>query len=180
MALSLPPASGVDSEPPGLLQPPDEHNRRLVAQVHPPDWVNPTPKARYHLVVIGAGTGGLVSAAAAAGLGGRVALVERHLMGGDCLNVGCVPSKGVIRAARAWLDAAAARDQFGGPTASGDGSFAAAMERMRRIRADIAPVDGAPRFRDLGVDVFLGHGRFNAQDAHDASELHQGLGLRQV
>ena len=66
-----------------LLQPADEHNRRLVAQVHPPDWVNPAPKSRYHLVVIGGGTAGLVSAAAAAGLGATVALVERHLMGGD-------------------------------------------------------------------------------------------------
>ena len=153
------------TEPPVLVPPPDEHNRRLVSQVHPPDWRNPAPKARYHLVVIGAGTAGLVSAAAAAGLGATVALVERHLMGGDCLNVGCVPSKGVIRAARAWHDAGAARAEFGGPETSGRGSFAAAMERMRRIRADISPIDGAPRYRDLGVDVFLGNGRFISQDA---------------
>lgn len=72
------------------IPPDDVHNRSLLANVHPADWVNPRPKARYHLVVIGAGTAGLVSAAGAAGLGARVALVERHLMGGDCLNVGCV------------------------------------------------------------------------------------------
>src|SRR5688572_27141507 len=165
MALSIRPDSRATTEPPVLVPPPDEHNRRLVAQVHPPDWQNPAPKGRYYLVVIGGGTGGLVSAAAAAGLGATVALVERHLMGGDCLNVGCVPSKGVIRAARAWHDAAAAREEFGGPGVSGEGSFAAAMERMRRIRADISPIDGAPRYRDLGVDVFLGNGRFIAPDA---------------
>jgi pyruvate/2-oxoglutarate dehydrogenase complex dihydrolipoamide dehydrogenase (E3) component len=145
-----------------LVQPDDEHNRRLVAQVRPPDWRNPSPKPRYHLVVVGAGTGGLVSAAAAAGLGATVALVERHLMGGDCLNVGCVPSKGLLRAARAWHEASAAREAFGGPSAEGAGSFAAAMERMRRIRADISPIDGAPRYRDLGIDVFLGEGRFTS------------------
>ena len=147
------------------VQPADEHNRRLVAQVHPPDWVNPAPRSRYHLVVIGGGTAGLVSAAAAAGLGATVALVERHLLGGDCLNVGCVPSKGLIRSARAWREAASAREAFGGPGTTGDGSFATVMERMRRIRADIAPVDGAPRYRGLGVDVFLGSGRFVAADA---------------
>ncbi|HET8623617.1 MAG TPA: mercuric reductase [Gemmatimonadales bacterium] len=160
MVSSLRPDNAVAEQTPALLSPADEHNRRLLAQVRPPDWQNPAPKPRYHLVVIGGGTGGLVSAAAAAGLGATVALVERHLMGGDCLIVGCVPSKGIIRAARAWHEAAGARASFGGPGVVGNGDFAAAMERMRRIRADIGPVDGAPRFRALGVDVFLGEGRF--------------------
>ena len=87
-----------------VVEPWDEHNRVLVRNVHPGDWVNPEPAPRYNLVVIGAGTAGLVTAAGAAGLGAKVALVERHLMGGDCLNVGCVPSKALIRAARAWAD----------------------------------------------------------------------------
>src|SRR5213080_1435127 len=82
------------------LVPADEHNRTLLHNVHPPDWRNPEPAPRYNLVVIGAGTAGLVTAAGAAGLGARVALVERHLLGGDCLNVGCVPSKAMIAAAR--------------------------------------------------------------------------------
>ncbi len=90
------------------MQPADEHNRRLLEQVHPEHWRNPAPTGRYHLVVIGGGTAGLVSAAGAAGLGARVALIERQLLGGDCLNVGCVPSKGVIRAARAWHEVARA------------------------------------------------------------------------
>ena len=146
------------------LEPMDEHNRKLLENVHPPSWVNPEPAPRYHLVVIGAGTAGLVSAAGAAGLGARVAIVERNLMGGDCLNVGCVPSKGVIRASRAWQDARQAHARFGGPATDGSEDFGAAMERMRRLRAGISPVDGAPRFKGLGVDVFLGQGRFVSPD----------------
>jgi pyruvate/2-oxoglutarate dehydrogenase complex dihydrolipoamide dehydrogenase (E3) component len=146
------------------LLPDDPYNRSLLAQVHPPDWVNPTPAARYHLVVIGAGTAGLVSAAIAAGLGARVALVERHFMGGDCLNVGCVPSKAVLSAARAWHAARHASHAFGGPSVHEDGDFAAVMERLRRLRAHIAPVDGAPRYRELGVDVFFGAGRFTGPE----------------
>ena len=140
------------------------HDERLLAAVHPREWVNPPPKSRYHLVVVGAGTAGLVSAAAAAGMGARVALVERHLMGGDCLNVGCVPSKAILAAARHWAAARATAARYHGPPVSGGGDFAAVMERMRRLRADISPVDGAERFRDLGVDVFLGEGRFTGPD----------------
>ncbi len=144
----------------GIVIPWDEHNQQLVAHVHPLDWKNPKPAKRYNLVVIGAGTAGLVSAAGAAGLGARVALVERHLMGGDCLNVGCVPSKALIGAARA---AAAVRDAAGFGVQVPDGArvdFAQAMARMRRLRASIAANDSAGRFSDLGVDVFLGDARF--------------------
>src|SRR5687768_18555526 len=86
------------------VHPQDAYNRVLVENVHPAGWKNPDPHGRYNLVVIGAGTAGLVSAAGAAGLGAKVALVERHLMGGDCLNVGCVPSKALLRSARAVAD----------------------------------------------------------------------------
>jgi len=145
--------------------PPGSPDRELVDNVHPPDWTNPTPAGRYHLVVLGAGTAGLVTAAGAAGLGAKVALVERSLMGGDCLNVGCVPSKGVIRAARGWHDARTAAERFGAPAAAGDGDFAAALERMRRVRAGISAHDSARRFTGLGVDVFLGDARFLGPDA---------------
>ncbi len=142
------------------LLPKDEHNQQLEANVHPPDWSNPTPSGRYNLVVIGAGTAGLVTAAGAAGLGAKVALIERSLMGGDCLNVGCVPSKGVISAARVAATVNNARE-FGVEVPDGvNVSFAAAMERMRRLRARISPNDSATRFRDLGVDVYFGQGRF--------------------
>lgn len=150
------------------VSPLDDANRALLDCVHPKAWVNPTPKARYNLVVIGAGAGGLVTSAGAAGLGAKVALVESHLLGGDCLNVGCVPSKALIRCAKA---AAAVRDsaEFGvrvDGTVSVD--FPAVMQRMRRLRASIAPVDSAQRFAsDLGVDVFLGRARFIGPDTVD-------------
>ncbi len=152
---------------PARIEPLDEHNRRLLDNVHPAGWVNPEPAKRYHLVVIGGGTAGLVSAAGAAGLGAKVALIERHLMGGDCLNVGCVPSKAVIRAARAWHDARQAAERFAGPAVDPQsrGDFGAVMERMRRLRAGISVHDSAERFRGLGVDVFLGDGRFTGPDA---------------
>src|ERR687898_2903631 len=86
------------------VAPVDDADIELVNRVHPPTWVNPLPASKYDLVVLGAGTAGLVSAMGAAGLGARVALVERHLLGGDCLNTGCVPSKAVIRSARAIVD----------------------------------------------------------------------------
>jgi len=156
-------AHNEETEP--LVLPADEHNQRLVDHVHPADWTNPEPAGRYHLVVVGGGTAGLVSAAGAAGLGARVALVERALLGGDCLNYGCVPSKGVIRAARAWHEARTAAARFGGPAVVEEGSFPAVMERMRRLRADISHHDSARRFTDLGVDVFLGNARFVASDA---------------
>jgi pyruvate/2-oxoglutarate dehydrogenase complex dihydrolipoamide dehydrogenase (E3) component len=162
------PERGPDPEiasAPFPVEPLDAYNRALLANVHPPGWVNPRPAPRYHLVVVGAGTAGLVSAAGAAGLGARVALVERHLMGGDCLNVGCVPSKAILRAARAWDEARQAASRFGGPAAAGAPSFGAAMERMRRLRAGISPHDSAERFRGLGIDVFLGDARFTAPDA---------------
>lgn len=156
-----------------IIRPWDQFNRDLVAQVHPFDWTNPPPASRYNLVVIGAGTAGLVSAAGAAGLGAKVALVERHLMGGDCLNVGCVPSKALIGAARAR---AAVRDaaEFGIHVPDGVRvDFGMAMERMRRLRASIAPHDSAKRFRDLGIDVFIGEGRF--VDSHTVEVAGQKL-----
>jgi pyruvate/2-oxoglutarate dehydrogenase complex dihydrolipoamide dehydrogenase (E3) component len=145
--------------------PNDIYNQTLAANVHPSGWVNPEPAPWYNLVVIGGGTAGLISAAGAAGLGAKVALIERHLMGGDCLNVGCVPSKGVISAARAIHHARNAA-QFGiidGQKLGFD--FGTAMERMRRLRAAISHHDSARRFRDeLGIDVFIGQGSFSGAD----------------
>ena len=147
----------------GLLES-DAFDRDLLRQVRPPGWVNPTPAKRYNLVVLGGGTAGLVTAAAAAGLGARVALVERDRLGGDCLNVGCVPSKALLRVARAVSDTRSA-GEFGVHLAGEvGGDFAAAMERVRRLRALLAPADAAERFRGLGVDVFLGAGRFTGPD----------------
>ncbi len=144
-----------------LVEPDDSHNRLLVARVHPQNWANPEPGGRYNLVVVGGGPAGLVSALGAAGLGARVALVERHLVGGDCLNFGCVPSKALLRSAHAVHDARAA-SRFG---ARFDGDvkvdFSAVMERMRRLRSVIAEHDAADRIRTLGVDLYLGDGVFS-------------------
>ena len=145
--------------------PNDEYNQALVANVAPPDWKNPTPAGRYNLVVIGAGTAGLVTAAGAAGLGARVALIERHLMGGDCLNVGCVPSKCVIRSSRLVGDVLRA-DQLGVRVRGVEVDFGAVMARMRRLRARLSVIDSAQRFtQEKGVDVFLGDARFTGADS---------------
>src|SRR5688572_24171395 len=136
----------------------DEHDRRLLQHVRPPDWVNPAPKAAYDLVVIGGGTAGLVCAAGAAGLGARVALVERSRLGGDCLNTGCVPSKALIRSARVVGEARAGAAV--GVQAETRIDFGAVMKRLRARRADIAPHDSAARLASLGIDVFFGEAAF--------------------
>lgn len=160
---------------PVRVLPDDAHNRALVAHVHPPDWVNPVPAGRYNLVVLGAGTAGLITSLVASSLGARVALVERHLMGGDCLNVGCVPSKAVIRAARRVHEARAAAELGLGVPAERLPDFGAAMERMRRIRARISHEDSAARYRDeFGIDVYLGRARFTGPEAVDV----EGTALR--
>lgn len=144
----------------------DPFDAALLSQVHPFDWTNPTPNGRYNLVVIGAGTAGLVTAAGAAGLGARVALIERNLMGGDCLNLGCVPSKALLRSARAIAEIRCAGELGIQVPGELQIDFAAVMERMRRIRARIAKHDSARRFRDeLGVDVYFGQARFLGPDA---------------
>ena len=142
------------------LEPSDEWNRALLAQVHPPAWANPPVTGTFNLVVIGGGTAGLVTAAAAAGLGAKVALIERQWLGGDCLNVGCVPSKTLLRSAHAAAEVRGAGD-YGMRVPAGNWvDFAEVMARVRRVRAAMAPHDGAARFRELGVDVFFGPARF--------------------
>ena len=143
------------------MEPQDEWNRLLIDNVHPPTWQNPTPNGRYNLVVLGAGTGGLITALIASSLGARVALIERHLMGGDCLNVGCVPSKALIRGAQIVHEAREAR-QFGMPASDTDlGDFGEVMRRMREIRARISEEDSAERYsEEFGIDIYLGEASF--------------------
>ena len=144
------------------LQPGSVHDQALRRLVAPPDWVNPAPKARYDLVVLGGGPAGLVAAAGAAGLGARVALVEKGLLGGDCLNAGCVPSKALLAAASRirQIRGSASLGIQGEATVD----FPRLMERMREKRASLARHDSAERFRDLGVDVFLGKGAFHGPE----------------
>ena len=163
--------AGPDDGP--VLVPRDEANRALLDAVHPADWVNPAPHAVYDLVVVGGGTAGLVSAVGAAGLGARVALVERHLLGGDCLNVGCVPSKALIRSARAAADARRAAG-LGIDVGAVQPDFDAIMRRMRERRAGISPNDSAQRIHSAGVDLFFGDAAFTSARALDVN----GLSLR--
>ncbi len=134
---------------------------------------------RYNLVVIGGGSGGLVVAAGGAGLGARIALVEKHVlpfasaggapvqgMGGDCLQYGCVPSKALLAAAKA-VHAARGAGRFGirGIDDPGPQDLDAVMDRVRAAQAAIAPNDSVERFTGLGVDVLLGAGRLKS--AHE-------------
>jgi pyruvate/2-oxoglutarate dehydrogenase complex dihydrolipoamide dehydrogenase (E3) component len=142
----------------------DSHDQELVQNVSPKAWQNPQPAARYDLVVLGGGTAGLVAAAGAAGLGAKVALVEKELLGGDCLNYGCVPSKALLSAARHAHSAREAGAYGVRVPAPVQVDFAAVMERMRKLRTSISHHDGAARFSELGVDVFLGTGTYVGKD----------------
>ncbi len=137
------------------------HDRLMIENCHPPNHINPTPNGKYNLVAIGAGAAGLVSAGGAGGLGAKAAIIERALMGGDCLVTGCVPSKAVLRAARAVYDLRLAREF--GVELSGEPQidFTAAMERMRKLRSQISFNDAAIRMKEkYNVEVFLGDARF--------------------
>ncbi len=113
----------------------------------------------YDICVIGAGSGGLVVAAGGATLGAKVALIEKHKMGGDCLNYGCVPSKALLKSAKvAHLMRTADRYAIG--PAQPQISIAAVMQRVAGVIKGIEPNDSPERFRGLGVDVIFGHGRF--------------------
>jgi pyruvate/2-oxoglutarate dehydrogenase complex dihydrolipoamide dehydrogenase (E3) component len=141
-----------------LAIPQDEHDSQLLSHVRPEGWRNPRPAAVYDLVAIGGGTAGLVSAVGAAALGARVALVERERLGGDCLNTGCVPSKALLRAARAVHEARSSR--YAGVTLRAEVDFAAVMKSVRARRAELAPHDSAVRLGLAGVDVFFGNASF--------------------
>ena len=139
--------------------------RERVDNVRPAGWRNPLPAQRYDLVVIGAGTTGLVAARTAAANGAKVALIERHLLGGTCLNIGCVPSKAIIRTSRVYAEMHHA-DQYGAlvpPRIPVD--FARAMRRVRDIRARISRSDSAQRLTAAGVDVFFGQAAFAGVDS---------------
>ncbi len=144
--------------------PMDDHNRKLVDNVHPSDWQNPTPNGTYNLVAIGAGTAGLISAIGTAGLGGKVALIERHLMGGDCLNVGCVPSKALIAPSHLASKMRNAAEFGLTPAETGKENFPKVMERLRKIRANISDNDSAKRYTEKGVDIFIGEAKFTGRN----------------
>ena len=148
------------------IAPMDEYNQELLANVHPPNWANPKPVALYDLVVIGAGTAGLVTAKGAAGLGIglKVAMIEKNLMGGDCLNVGCVPSKCLIRSSRVVADMKESAPYGIQPPENIEVDFPTVMARMRQVRTTISPVDSAVAAKKAGVDVFFGEASFTSDN----------------
>jgi pyruvate/2-oxoglutarate dehydrogenase complex dihydrolipoamide dehydrogenase (E3) component/uncharacterized membrane protein YdjX (TVP38/TMEM64 family) len=129
--------------------------RRVYAR-----WPRPARFDR-NLVVIGAGSAGLVSAYIAATVKAKVTLVEKSRMGGDCLNTGCVPSKALIRTTRFLSDVSRARS-LGIRAASADLDFAEVMERVQRVVRTVAPHDSIERYRALGVDVVIGAARITS------------------
>jgi len=123
-------------------------------------WTRPRSFDR-NLVVIGAGAGGLVSSYIAAAVKAKVTLIEGHKMGGDCLNFGCVPSKALIRSAKMARQLKKAQE-LGIAGASGQVDFAAVMQRVHRVIADIEPHDSVERYTGLGVEVLQGHARITS------------------
>ena len=118
--------------------------------------------ADYDIIAVGGGAAGLVTAAGAAGLGARVALIEKQRMGGECLWTGCVPSKALLACARAAADTRNA-SRFGVRTGAVEIDFAAVMGHVHGARTVIAPNDSPERFRGLGVDVIAGDARFTGE-----------------
>jgi pyruvate/2-oxoglutarate dehydrogenase complex dihydrolipoamide dehydrogenase (E3) component len=159
--------------------PPGTDQSRFLERVRPPGWRNPKPQRRYDWLVLGAGPAGLAGARAARAAGLTVALVERHWLGGNSLNSGSIPSKALVRTGRAF-EAFINSQKFGAPrTAEPSADLAAAMLRMRHIRARIAEYCSVDRLTAEGVDVFFGDARFagNTSLSIGAVELHFGKAL---
>ena len=129
--------------------------RRVYAR-----WKRPAKLDR-NLVVIGAGSAGLVAAYIAAAVRAKVTLVEKHRMGGDCLNTGCVPSKALIKSARV-LSQIRKADEFGLRNATAEVDFAGVMERVQRVIKAVAPHDSAARYTALGVECIQGEARISS------------------
>jgi len=149
----------------------DTDDEQLLVNVRPPGWTSPKPERMYNLVVIGGGTAGLISALGCATLGGKVALIERYRMGGDCLNTGCIPSKALIRSSRIAAQMTGA-DRFGlSPVPVSPTDFRGVMKRLRRIRAEISRRDAAARYSDMGVHVFFGAASFTGSNCVSVNDV---------
>jgi pyruvate/2-oxoglutarate dehydrogenase complex dihydrolipoamide dehydrogenase (E3) component len=138
----------------------DAGNRTLLNNVHPEAWMNPRPADKYNLVVLGGGYAGILTAREAVKAGAKVALVERNLLGGVCLNAGCISSKAMIRTSRLYAEMRNA-ERYGAQRPENiHVDFPAVMERMRRVRSRVSRRGSAHQLKASGVDVFFGEGRF--------------------
>lgn len=133
---------------------PFENNSQTVSHKKP-------KKFDYNLIAIGAGSGGLVTTYIGAAIKAKVALIEKHKMGGDCLNTGCVPSKALIRTGKI-LNYIRRHKEFGLGSASSDFDFAEVMERVQRVIKKIEPHDSVERYTKLGVDCFQGEAKIRS------------------
>ena len=147
-----------------ITTPQDAYEHARLANVHPAIWINPKPADCYQLVIVGAGPAGLAAAETAAAFGAKVALIERRLIGGDCLNTGSVPSKAIIRTSRLYAEMRDAKRYGAQIPENIRVDFAAVMERMRRIRSHLSAGDSVQRLVAAGVDVFFGDVLFCGTD----------------
>lgn len=140
----------------------DSFNTNLINEVCPHDYQNPTPMDDpYDLVIIGAGVSGLISAIMANWLGKRCVLIEKHAMGGDCLNTGCVPSKALLSCAHTYHNLSKLSSYGISISGAVDVDFSFIMERMRKIRSDISHHDSVKRYSKEFCDlVLLGEAKF--------------------
>ena len=144
--------------PPTLLE--NRDDARSLEEASSATWHDWRSAGRYNLVILGGGPAGILAAYAAAELGARVALIERNLLGGTCLNTGCIPSKSILRTSQLYADMRGA-ESFGAQVPKDiHVDFAAAMARMRRIRARLGRRNSAERLSALGIDVYFGAARF--------------------
>ena len=142
----------------------DALNIELMDNVRPVRWVDPEPDGKYNIVAIGAGAGGLVSALGCAGVGGKSAICEKGMFGGDCLNTGCVPSKALIKAAK-MAHMARTAHKYGISTGPITVDFAKVMQTVREKRAKIGHHDAIERFiKVYGADIYLGEAKFVSKD----------------
>ncbi len=141
--------------------------REPLPNTRPADWRNPPARGRYDLVVVGAGPGGLVAARTAAAAGAKVALVERHQIGGNCINEGCIPSKTLLRSAQLYAEMRSAERYGVAPPPAQPVDFALAMARLRRVRDRLGRTDTPAQLSEAGIDLYFGCARFVGPDAVD-------------
>jgi pyruvate/2-oxoglutarate dehydrogenase complex dihydrolipoamide dehydrogenase (E3) component len=152
-----------------MLSPPmlaeDAGNWSLLNNVHPESWINPRPADRYNLAILGGGYAGILTALEAVKTGARVALIERNLLGGVCLNAGCISSKAMIRTSRLYAEMRNAGRYGAQRPENIQVDFAGVMERMRRVRSRVSRRRSAHELKAGGVDVFFGEACFTGPDA---------------